>query len=177
MSQTICRAHVQQFCYAWCLGERDGPLADLIDSYKFTNTIDAARMLGSLLAETIATLPEDTVIVPVPTIRPHVRQRGYDHAHLLARAIAKHHHRPVKALFRRRENTVQRGASKAQRLKQSQRAFSLVDPQTIRADTLYLIVDDVYTTGATVAALRDLLHTAGAHNVALAVATRQTLDE
>ena len=173
----ICKKHKRQYFKTWCLGERHDALERLIDAYKFENNKDAARALGRTLARSMPTLPTNTILVPVPTIATHIRQRGYDHIELIAKQIAKKCGGTITPLIARRGKFVQRGASKAARLEQSERSFYLKSPTPLSPKPLYIIIDDVYTTGATTAAIAKILHQSGAQMIALAVATRQTLDD
>ena len=140
------------------------------------NLKKAGSVFGDLLHTTLPiSLPKDTVFVPVPTVSSHIRQRGYDHALLIAKYLAKQRHRPCKELIERRTSDRQRGASKSQRRKQASRAFRC--RQKLSKNTTYILVDDVFTTGATLEFAARSLKDAGAETIWLAVALRQPLDE
>jgi len=158
----------------WCVAERTDALRRLIDTYKFENTRSAYQKLAELLHEHIEQLPPTTVIVPIPTVASHIRQRGYDHAALLAKAFAKRRQLAYKPLVRRVTTTSQRNATKAQRLQQASVAFKVVKP--LSALTPYLLVDDIVTTGATLTAAAKALRAAGAKEVWVAAVARQPLD-
>lgn len=79
---TICRVPYDQ---AWFVGDRRDTLQRLIGLYKFERVRAAYRDLGELLLATVPDLPPETIIVPVPTVSAHVRERGYDHMLLIAR--------------------------------------------------------------------------------------------
>lgn len=159
---------------AWCLGERTAILRRLLDGYKFENMYDAHIVLADLLSRRIGSLPSSTVIVPIPTISSHIRQRGYDHTLLLAKKIAKEQRIPVAKLLTRIRTTSQRGATKKQRIAQAKEAYAV--NKKVDHDTVYLVVDDVLTTGATVAFAAKVLKDAGASQVWVAVVARQPLD-
>lgn len=159
---------------SWCVGKRNGVLREVIDCYKFENAKAGGKTLAGLLDECISDLPADTIIVPIPTIPAHVRQRGYDHALLLAKQFAQKRSLVVQKILLRTANTTQRGASRAQREKQAQRAFTVSRP--LRSDAPYLIVDDITTTGATLRYAAEALHSAGASTVWVAVIAKQPLD-
>jgi len=168
---TSCRLPYQK---AWCIGERTGELRQLIDRLKFERTYAAADTLADLLHEHISNLPSNTTIVPIPTIAPHVRQRGYDHALKLASLFAKKRKLPMKRLVYRKSTTMQRGANRAERLRQAQEAFGT--KHILDTAAPYLIVDDVVTTGATLKAAAHVLREAGAATIWVAVVARQPLD-
>lgn len=127
-----------------------------------------------LLNARLPQLPERTILVPVPTIARHVRQRGYGHAERIAISLARLRNLPYQRIVVRREQHVQHGASKKVRQKQAMRSFAV--DGAIQNDTTYVVVDDVFTTGSTVAAVANVLRAAGAQEVWVAVTSRQPLD-
>jgi predicted amidophosphoribosyltransferase len=103
------------------------------------------------------------VVTWAPTSPARQRRRGYDQAELLARALARELGVPCRRLLRRVPGEHQTGRSRAERLTgPGFRAF-------LRRPRLHvLVVDDVVTTGATLAAARSALLAAGAGHVRLA---------
>jgi len=146
----------------------------LIDVLKFDYTVAAAGTLAELLHEHISDLPANTVIVPVPTIPAHIRQRGYDHALKIAMHFAKRRKLTVEKPVRRKNISVQRGAGRADRIRQAREAFEIGQP--LNPAVPYLVVDDVITTGATLNAMAQILRSAGARTVWVAAVARQPLD-
>ncbi len=64
-------------------------------------------------------------------------------------------------------DTVQVGAKATERQKQAQKAYEVIKP--IRAETKYLLLDDVWTTGATMLAAAEVLQKAGVKEIYAAV--------
>ena len=159
---------------AWCVGERSGELRKLIDDFKFENLYAAHKSLASLLDARIEQLPSSTIIVPVPTITSHIRQRGYDHTLLIARALAKKRGVKARQILRRVTSSSQRGADKATRITQAKAAFAV--NKKVNDHQPYLLVDDITTTGATLKYAARALRDAGAKDVWVAVVARQPLD-
>lgn len=157
---------------AWCIGERVDALERLINDYKFQRAQAIHSVLGDLLLETLPDLPRDTVVVPIPTIAAHVRQRGYDHALLLARYVARRRGFQVEPLLRRAESSVQHRVNRQQRLLQAQGAFAAATLH-LDASRPYLIVDDVVTTGATIQYAAKMLQSAGARHIWVAAVAWQ----
>lgn len=170
----ICVEHRKLYQDGWCVGPRDDVLEQLINGYKFGRKRANHLVLGELLGGVMAELPADAVLVPIPTIRRHIRQRGYDHALLIAQYIATGRGLKCTPLLRRRTQTVQLGASKKDRRKQAAVAFAC--DEMLDGERLYVLVDDVFTTGATMEYAAKELKRAGARHTAIAVATRQPLD-
>lgn len=150
-------------------------LKELVDRYKFERVVAAARTMAELLDAVLPELPEQTVIVPVPTVAAHIRQRGYDHTLLIARQLAKLRQVPVRPLVVRASNASQRGKTRKVRLAQAEGAFRPKD--AVDEATTYLVLDDVVTTGATVRAAASLLRQVGASSVWVCSVTRDPLDE
>lgn len=126
-----------------------------------------------ILDAAVPDLPTDCMVVAVPTIAPHVRQRVYDHAAKLARELARRRGLQFARPIRRRTNARQLGAGRALRLKQAAEAFEVRAPVM---GASYLLVDDVVTTGATVKYAARVLLESGARDVWVAVLSRQSLD-
>lgn len=170
----VCDDCKQPYTRAWCAGERREALRVILDAYKFERMRDAHRYLAMILTRTLPVLPDDTVVTYVPTIAPHVRQRGYDHAALIARSVASQRTLPCRQLLRRVGVSVQLGSTRKQREEQARIAFRAVIRQEIPETVL--LIDDVLTTGATLRHAARTLKDAGVKEVWVAVVARQPLD-
>ena len=150
----------------------DGARA-LVLALKFHGRTPAARPLGLLLADAIASadVPGD-LLVPVPLSSRRRRARGHNQADELAREVARAAGlaRDEHALHRARDTRPQSGLSRAQRAKNPRGAFRA------RRDRVegrcVLLVDDVVTSGATASACARALKRAGAARVVLVAACR-----
>ena len=156
---------------SWQLGFRQDELETLINQYKLRPRRSLARPLAELLASTLPILPEETFVVPIPTIPSHIRQRGFGHIELVARHLARLSSSTYAPILHRLTDTVQHGNSRAKRLAQAKQAFACHDQLSPTAN--YLIIDDVYTTGATINASTHLLHQSGARHIWVALLSRQ----
>lgn len=156
----------------WCVGERTGELRKLIDRYKFEYARAAYRPLSDLLLEHIDQLPPATVVVPVPTIASHVRQRGYDHMYLIARRFARKRKLQIQPLVQRATTTKQRDADRLRRIAQAKQAFRVI--RKLDQATPYLLIDDITTTGSTLMYAARAMREAGASEVWVATIARAT---
>lgn len=143
----------------------------MISDFKFERVKAIHTTLGELIHKTLPQLPENTIIVPVPTAAPHIRVRGYDHTYLIARHLARLRGLQCRSLVKRVSATVQVGASRQTRLQQAKNAFRAVTG--IDKDGYYLLIDDVVTTGATINYAAKTLKDAGATNIWVATVSRQ----
>jgi ComF family protein len=102
-------------------------------------------------------------VVPVPLSRRRRRERGFNQAELIARAVAREARLPLRSrvLRKTREAPPQAGLSAAARRKNALSAYRARLPRSLRGKTL-LLVDDVLTTGATAESAARALLAAGA---------------
>lgn len=170
----LCKSCRVPYDRAWFVGERRDGLQRLIGLYKFERTRSAYRVLGDLLLDILPQLSPDVVVVPLPTVASHIRERGYDHSLLLARYIADKRGLTLVRPLTRATKTKQRQASAASRSAQAKAAFAVKGQ--LKPDVPYLLIDDVMTTGATLKYAAQALKKAGANHVWVAVIARQTLD-
>jgi competence protein ComFC len=135
---------------------------NLIWKLKSSGAQAAARLMALLMAEQLPT--GDYLVVPIPTATSRVRQRGYDQARLLARALARQLRCPYSDCLVRIGQAHQVGANRQQRLKQLHDAYRLKNMTSVSGKVI-LLVDDVMTTGASLEAASKLLIKAGAQTV------------
>jgi ComF family protein len=136
------------------------------------------------LAETAARLiarglPTGDVLVPVPLHRWRIWSRGYNQAALIADALGRARGLPVErhALVRTRATAALRGLGRRARAEQVRGAFA-ADPRRVERvrGRRVLLVDDVYTSGATTDACVATLLAGGAASVAI-VCWARVLDD
>lgn len=144
-------------------GAHDGLLQRAIWALKFDNGRYMAGPLGDRLAARLGTLdwPAD-MIVPVPLHPARLAERGYNQAQLLAERLAAVTGLPCVpgALARQRQTQSQVGLDHVQRQANVSGAFT-AQPEAV-AGRGVLVLDDVYTTGSTLAACAEAALTAGA---------------
>jgi predicted amidophosphoribosyltransferase len=155
---------------AWVVGEREGVLEKIIHDYKFQRNVSAVQVSADLLEKRLPYLPDNTILIPVPTITRHIRIRGYDHTVILANEIAKRRSLQAKSVLRRNHNLVQVGSDAPTRHKQAKTAFCT--PERLDSNCPYLLVDDVITTGATIKYAAQALRDKGAQEIWIAALAR-----
>ena len=174
-SSGVCGRCSPPYSRAWCCDERRGVLKEVIDAYKFQRLKAAALPLARMLAEVTPELPKDTVVTSIPTIRAHIRKRGYDHARLIAREYARLKRCRFAILLDRTSEFAQLGASKKAREEHARDAFRV---RQIPTNCEYVcLIDDILTTGSTLHHAARVLREAGVREVWVGVIARQPLDE
>lgn len=119
------------------------------------------------LADRLAGSPlHGDVVAWAPTSAPRRSRRGFDHAELLARALARRWGLPARALLRRLPGPPQSGRSAAARRHNPHFGVAGAVPAAV------VVVDDIATTGATLTAAARALRGAGAASVSAVVAAR-----
>ena len=158
----------------WTVGERTGILKSLVGDYKYESIRESAKVMAKLLDQRIAVLPKNTIVTAVPTVRQHIRTRGFDHAAMLAREFSGLRQLRFTPLLSRRHQRSQHDLKLAARHRAAREAFGL---KNTPESGPVLLIDDIMTTGATIEACVQLLREAGVQDIYVAVIARQLLDE
>lgn len=149
-----CGVGDRPFNMARSVGPYEGPLRDAVHRLKYRGVKEVARPLGYLMAQTALREPALTntqALVPVPLSTGRERQRGFNQALLLARALGEYLDVPVleRVVVKKRETPTQTGLSRGERLKNLIGAFDIAMPEAVCGKKI-TIVDDVFTTGSTI---------------------------
>jgi len=172
------------FARAVSYGVYDGSMRAVIHALKFGRMESLVGRLGGMLAETIARLagnvPDGMVLVPVPLHRKRRAERGFNQAEKLAaealRVLKQNHpawrlELSSRVLIRERITESQAGLTPRQRRQNLRGAFFVADAGMVQGRHVVL-VDDIYTTGATARACSKVLLKAGAASVRVATLAR-----
>ncbi|MBI5893147.1 MAG: ComF family protein [Deltaproteobacteria bacterium] len=154
-----------KFAMARSIAEYNGVLLEAIHKFKYNAKTSLAKPLGLLMAERLP-LNNYNVIVPVPLHKRRLKERGFNQSLLLAREISKKHNTPIDYLNlkRIRFTEPQINLKGEERLKNVRGSFAVEDARVFKNKNI-LLVDDVYTTGATVMECSKVLKKSGAKDI------------
>lgn len=172
-----CITSPKHYFRARALGAYAGSLREVIQGLKYKGYVRLAKPLGDLLLQTLqkhfyGDLMD--LIVPVPLHIRRLRKRGFNQAHLLVAAWPRSGSpkdckrgclRLVSdGLKRRRDTQPQTGLGRHRRIDNIKNAFTISTPELF-AGRKVLLVDDVFTTGATVNECARVIMESGAARV------------
>jgi len=149
--------------------DQDHPLRGVVQRFKYGRKVSLGKPLGQVMARSCSGFflecPLD-VIVPVPLHPKRLRWRGFNQAVVLGREVGRSWRVPMDpfVLFRSRETPPQTQLSEEDRKKNVRGAFFVNPGRSVEGKAL-LLVDDVYTSGATVNECSRTLVRAGAKEV------------
>jgi ComF family protein len=171
-----CRRGRTPFAAGVSLGPFEGSLRILIHELKYKgHRRVAARLAEALVAEEAIAelLSEGALVVPVPLHPRRARLRGFNQSELLARELAARRGLEIACgvLVRHTDTPSQTGLSAAGRRRNVAGAFAVGEARRVR-DRVVVLVDDVFTTGATAMACTRALRASGATQVRLVTAAR-----
>jgi len=146
-----------------CIGEKgafeeglygfyfENKLRDAVHSFKFTGRKDVGKRLVGLMKEKIIPFSEKfDCIVPMPVTEKRLKKRGFNQSFIVAEEISRMTGKPVyhAILQKTKETRDQYSLARDERRKNVRGVFALSDGREIRGKRV-LLVDDLYTTGAT----------------------------
>ena len=151
----------------------DGVVRQAVHHLKYQGVMALAGPMGKMMAPRLADLPPSTVIVPVPLHGSRLRHRGYNHAELLAREIGRRTSlsTSTRLLHRTRATPPQAQAKSIDERRSAVRGAFCAE--STAAGSNVLLVDDVCTTGSTLAACAEALRQAGAAQISALTFARE----
>ncbi len=163
---------MRSFDLAYTFGSYEGPLQKLIHLFKYGKVESLARPLSELI---LRALPRDLGVDHVIAIPMHWRkewQRGFNQAALLAEPVARRYALKLSTNLQRvRKTESQASLDEQGRRTNLKNAFAVRRPQEIAGKRI-LLVDDVFTTGATLRVAAAVLKNAGATHVTVLTLAR-----
>jgi len=161
-----CREEPPEYDQALAVGQFEGSLRDAIHLFKYRPSRALGRPLGAWMAANVRLQPGIDLLMPVPLHTRRLRERGFNQALLLAHEIGRSHGIPLSfdTLARIRPTRPQVELSGKERVLNVAGAFALRKPGAVEGKSV-LLVDDVFTTGATLNECARVLKGGGAERV------------
>ncbi len=168
-----CLVHLRYFTASFAAATYEGDLRKALLRFKFHARPDMMRGFGRLILSRLGQeefLPRFDFAIGVPMTKRRIKARGYNQSELLARMVAPHLHIPfVRNVIRKiRETAPQSALPYHERLTNLRGAFRVSQPELVKNKRI-LLVDDIFTTGATTNEVSKTLLRAGAKEVYVAV--------
>ncbi len=165
----VCLNQKRYFTMGRALGYYEGPFREAIHRWKYQGKTYFTPLFGEWMARGFFENWEAglfDLVIPVPLHLQRLRERGFNQALLLAKEVGRRAGIPYrKRVLEKREPTVpQVNLSGAEREKEIKGAFHLSSKEGVRGKCI-LLVDDVFTTGATVNECARMLLAGGAKRV------------
>jgi ComF family protein len=162
----ICREWPPALRYARSAVWLDPAARRAVHAFKYGGLPRLAADLTAMLERVPVPDRDRAVLVPIPLARGRLARRGFNQSERLARLLARRWRRPVaELLVRGRETPTQTTLTPAARVANVAGAFSVGKAQSALSSPL-ILVDDVFTTGATLASAARALEDAGARSIA-----------
>ncbi len=164
------------FSCARAIFSYDDAILNSIHQFKYKSDLSVGEILSDFMAGFSfpdIDFADYSLIIPVPLHIKRLRERGFNQSLILARAIGEKHQIPVDFSLLKRHKFIltQTGSNKKERKQNIKGAFEVTDKKKISGKSIILI-DDVYTTGATVNECAKTLMKAGAQKVSVLTLAR-----
>lgn len=172
---TLCERGEYAFLQHRSFGLYEGVLKEALHRFKFGGDRSLVTPLGEMLLEAFRGLDGDVdLLIPIPLSKKRLLQRGFNQSLLLAHYLRRRTGVPCSRnlLVKARETSPQTSLGRKGRKENVKGAFQVRDRKDIHGKKV-LLVDDVFTTGATLSEAAKVLLRAGAKEVlAVTVARR-----
>lgn len=146
-----------------------GPAKKLVHEFKYNKGFHLLPDIMNLVKQVPGYIEylEGAVLIPVPLHRSKLRKRGFNQSLLFAKALASEvvGAQVLELLKRVKATETQTYLGKELRQKNVKNAFALSPKAVINNSLKYIIIDDVFTTGATLNACAAVLKKNGAKNI------------
>jgi ComF family protein len=175
--QQLLAEQLEQFSWGspalpvWAWGNYGGALKRSIAQCKYQNHPEIAFYLGELLGQAWLANHHSNIsplLLPIPLHPDKQQQRGFNQAEAIAQGFARHSGKVDLSLKRIKSTEAQFGLSPQARRQNLQNAFQL-QPRKTWGQRPILLIDDIYTTGATATAAVSALEATGVKAIGLAV--------
>lgn len=161
-----CRTNPPLFDQALSVGYFEGPLREAVHQFKYRPCRALGKPLGEWMAKNVRLRSDMDAIIPVPLHSRRLKYRGFNQALLLASCVSAMHNVPLlyDELLRVKETRPQVELKGDERISNVKDAFGIKNKFLLKEKKIVL-VDDVFTSGATMNECARVLKDAGAVEV------------
>jgi competence protein ComFC len=146
---TRCRATTYSFDSNYSLFEYTGIAKELIYQYKFEGRHSLAKLFADLLAKVIKESYAGIPLIPVPSSRKSKKKRGWDHMNVIMKSLGRGYGIRFFNVLGRITDIPQKELSYPERLENLKGKISFDKAKVAYAFKEAVLIDDVFTTGAT----------------------------
>lgn len=152
------------FTWVRSYGIYEGTLREAVNLFKYYRIKRLSLPLSQMLFQIV--IPPAGAIIPVPLFKKKIRQREFNQSALLAKHLSAYTGIALilNCINRGRETMPQVGLNARERKKNVRNAFHITDGKLIEGKSV-ILVDDVFTTGATIRECSKMLRKAGAEDI------------
>jgi len=167
-----CEKKTLHFDRAWSVCNYSDKMKDLLHLFKYSNKTRLRKLFGKILAKFIQdfniSMEGFDFIIPMPLHSTRLREREYNQTQLLAEELSKNLSLKTSGnnIMRIRNTKPQSSLSASERYNNIKGAFRVKNPNQIDKKNI-LVIDDLYTTGATASEIAFTLKNAGAKGVSI----------
>ena len=166
---TKCIQAIQKNEYGIAACDYEGALKEALHKFKYSGVLSPLKALSPILLEFIEkNIDTENIdaIIPIPLYHAKLRERGFNQSRLLSIPISKRYNIPISGniLIKTKPTSPQSNLNRKERLKNLKGAFT-VKKNALLTGKRVLLVDDVYTTGATIDEASRVLMKAGVSNI------------
>jgi ComF family protein len=164
---TRCSERCFSFTSNFSLYEYRGPIRKIISQFKFSNRRSLARLIAGLVRPQLEQRYGGMPVIPVPGSRRSVRRRGWDPMPEVARALHRAGGTETPFLLKRRRGGPQKGLHYRERMENIRGTIQLGRPRRTmgKAPARVVLLDDIFTSGATADECTRVLRLAGVREV------------
>lgn len=146
------------------LQKYDGLVKDYLKAYKFNYKRSAGFEIANFMNDYLPYFDDTVIVTWVPTAPIRMRVKGFDHSKLIAKELATKRSLRSMNLIARKKSTMLHLLDKKERTQEIKKIYAVNASTRIKGAT-FLLVDDIITTGATIAECSRQLKKAGAKQV------------
>lgn len=152
----VCKIHAIPVENVRIVSRYTDTVESLLHGLKFNYMKAASKTAAELLDESHPVYPNNSVVVSIPTLSSHIRQRGFDHIGLVAQQFAALRGLAYKPLLKRINKATQHHLGRKDRIKEAKQAFAY-SPIPNYENAPIILVDDIVTTGSTISEAANIL--------------------